>query len=104
MLNKELYGKEIIELAIANEEIAVTSVGVCACNSIECHNCDFYYYDCYKQNSCDEARIKWANQEALIEPELTEVQKLYNNLSDTMKGSILDIMKEAQPSAKKEQK
>lgn len=65
MKNKEKFAKEIIDLAIKNETVAVDKYTheVVPCDGFECCNCLLNSVDGY----CDNNRPKWAEEE-YVEP------------------------------------
>ena len=57
MLNKEKYAKEIIDIAISGEDIAMVNNKPCYCDITPCHKCDFFH------GACEESLEQWANSE-----------------------------------------
>ena len=57
MLNKEKYAKEIVEIAISGEDIAIVNNKPCYCDITPCHKCDFFH------GACEELLEQWANSE-----------------------------------------
>lgn len=73
MLNKEKYAKEIVELAVNNETIALKDNKPISCRKINCNDCGKYVpgYGCSMKKLTE-----WANSE-YKEPILTKEEKAY---------------------------
>ena len=73
MLNKEKYAKEIVELAVNNETIALIDNKPISCSKIKCIDCEQNVHGC----GCSMKKLtEWANSE-YKEPVLTEEEKEY---------------------------
>ena len=58
MLNKEKYAKEIMDLALKHDTVALIDGKVCSCkDAIDCSKCFF------RSLNCDKNFIEWANSE-----------------------------------------
>ena len=73
MLNKEKYAKEIAEIAVNNETIALKDNKPISCRKITCNDCgkNVHGYGCYTKKLTE-----WANSE-YKEPILTKEEKAY---------------------------
>lgn len=73
MLNKEKYAKEIAEIAVNNETIALKDNKPISCRKIHCIDCEqnVHGYGCSMKKLTE-----WANSE-YKEPILDEVEKAY---------------------------
>ena len=72
MLNKEKYAKEIVELAVNNETIALKDNKPISCMKIKCDDCERHTnLGCFNH-----ILTKWANSE-YKEPILDEAEKKY---------------------------
>lgn len=72
MKNKEKFAKEIVEIAINCDEIAVDKNGnLTTCKKISCEDCAFKHTEitCYEQTK------KWAESEYVEPKEFTEEEK-----------------------------
>lgn len=65
MLNKEKFAKEIVEIAVNGNRVAVVDGELVACDNIECKECDFY------ARGCRNGLPEWANSEYVENPKLT---------------------------------
>lgn len=73
MLNKEKYAKEIAEIAVNNETIALKDNKPISCRKIKCNDCGKHVLD----YGCSIKKLtEWANSE-YKEPVLTEEEKEY---------------------------
>ncbi len=73
MLNKEKYAKEIAEIAVNNETIALKDNKPISCMKIKCDDCGKYVLD----YGCSMKKLtEWANSK-YKEPILDEVEKEY---------------------------
>lgn len=85
MLNKEKYAKEIAEIAVNNETIALKDNKPISCREIHCIDCEqnVHGYGCSMKKLTE-----WANSE-YKEPVLTEEEKEY--LSSVIKPFRKDV-------------
>lgn len=62
MLNKEKYAKEIMDLALKHDTVALVDGKVCSCNGIiDCSKCLFNVG--LWSSDCDKKFIEWSNSE-----------------------------------------
>ena len=67
MLNKEKYAKEIMDLALKHDTVALVDGKVCSCNGIiDCKKC---FFNTTWSSDCDKKFIEWSNSE-YKEPEI----------------------------------
>ena len=60
MLNKEKYGKEILDIACNGDSVGMRNGILCSCDTINnCKHCDFYNEGIL----CEEVIKEWANSE-----------------------------------------
>lgn len=72
MKNKEKWAKEIIEIAIRGERIAVHNGNPVPCGEMDCKKCQFGDVD-----TCDEETKEWAEteyEEPKIQPEIKRLK------------------------------
>lgn len=62
MLNKEKYAKEIVEIAITGDTLAVSNGKPVSCYGSSCEDCDFYHLG-DKVYKCTHELKEWANSE-----------------------------------------
>lgn len=63
MLNKEKYAKEIMDVALKHDTVALVDGKVCSCNdTMDCHKC-FFHTDWSTDWNCDRKFIEWSNSE-----------------------------------------
>lgn len=73
MLNKEKYAKEIVELVVNNEAIALKDNKPISCRKTKCNDCERHAPGC----GCSMKKLtEWANSE-YKEPILTKEEKAY---------------------------
>lgn len=61
MLNKEKYAKEIMDLALKHDTVALVDGKVCSCNGvIDCNKC---FFNKTRSSDCDKKFIEWSNSE-----------------------------------------
>lgn len=61
MLNKEKYAKEIMDVALEHDTVALVDGKVCSCNDImDCNKC-FFHTDW--SSNCNRNFIEWSNSE-----------------------------------------
>ena len=61
MLNKEKYAKEIMDLALKHDTVALVDGKVCSCNGIiDCNKC---FFNTDWSSNCDRNFIEWSNSE-----------------------------------------
>lgn len=61
MLNKEKYAKEIMDLALKHDTVALVDGKVCSCNGIiDCNKC---FFNANWPSNCDRNFIEWSNSE-----------------------------------------
>ena len=89
MLNKEKYAKEIVELAVNNETIALIDNKPISCMKIKCDDCERHTnLGCFNH-----ILTKWANSE-YKEPILDEVEKEYlSNVIKPWREKTISIIK-----------
>ena len=92
MLNKEKYAKEIVELAVNNETIALKDNKPISCMKIKCDDCERHTnLGCFNH-----ILTKWANSE-YKEPILDEAEKEYlKAVIKPFKNHVKTIMKAKQ--------
>ena len=90
MLNKEKYAKEIVEIALINERIALKDGKPSTCLKVGCSICERSRYKFY----CDKFKLlEWANSE-YKEPILDEVEKRYlKGIINPFRDKVLYIQK-----------
>lgn len=91
MLNKEKYSKEITELAVKNEIIALKDNKPISCPEIKCDDCGRN-----SKSGCSRHILtKWANSECK-EDILTEKEKAYlSAVIKPFRNEVLDIQKKS---------
>ena len=63
MLNKEKYAKEIMDVALKHDTVALVDGKVCSCNNtMDCNKC-FFHTDWSTDWNCDGNFIEWSNSE-----------------------------------------
>ena len=92
MLNKEKYAKEIAEIAVNNETIALKDNKPISCSKIKCIDCEQNVPGC----GCSMKKLtEWANSECK-EDILTEKEKAYlSAVIKPFKNEVLDIQKKS---------
>lgn len=93
MLNKEKYAKEIAEIAVNNESIALKDNKPISCNKIKCNDCEKHVPD----YGCSMKKLtEWANSEYKKQI-LDEVEKEYlKAVIKPFKKHVKTIMKAKQ--------
>ena len=91
MLNKEKYSKEIVELAVNNEIIALKDNKPISCPEIKCDDCGRN-----SKSGCSRHILtEWANSECK-EDILTEKEKAYlSSVIKPFRNEVLDIQKKS---------
>ncbi len=91
MLNKEKYAKEITELAVNNEIIALKDNKPISCPEIKCDDCGRN-----SKSGCSRYILtEWANSECK-EDILTEKEKAYlSSVIKPFRNEVLDIQKKS---------
>lgn len=91
MLNKEKYAKEITELAVKNEIIALKDNKPISCPEIKCNDCGRN-----SKSGCSRHILtEWANSECK-EDILTEKEKAYlSSVIKPFRNEVLDIQKKS---------
>ena len=91
MLNKEKYSKEIVELSVNNEIIALKDNKPISCPEIKCDDCGRN-----SKSGCSRHILtEWANSECK-EDILTEKEKAYlSSVIKPFRNEVLDIQKKS---------
>ncbi|MGN0483857.1 MAG: hypothetical protein ACI4HI_09930 [Lachnospiraceae bacterium] len=79
MKNKEMFAKEIVEMAVKGYEFALNNDKLVACIETNCRNCGFYDI----KNACNKKREEWAEQEYLENVEKQFWHRIVKDVRET---------------------
>lgn len=72
MKNKEKFAKEIVEIALSGNGIALKQGTLISCGSIDCKECEFF---CDEDDFCENKLRRWAESEYVKPKVFTEKEK-----------------------------